>query len=188
MLNTFEEVPVIRQQKNQDFSFRDQKSRDARIRAAWLAIPSSLHSRPEPRGPWDQAARTDCPYSPWERMIDPMRSALRAAVRTRDPQKVKAVAIRIEAFFEELHADVIAVIPLREEASMLRVAIEETEAQGRADIHVQELIGSPVLSVDVLEKAEQSLARHESAIRRFRTIVGSLLRNGVVPVPMRIHR
>lgn len=159
-----------------------QKSRDARLRAAWLAIPSPLKSRPEPRSPWDSAAREECPTSPWDRTVDPCRSALRAAVRTGDRDMIAAVRTNIELYLELLKAEILAVAPSDDVTPLVRVSIEETTAQASADCAVQEVLAAllpdgsapPVL----LEHAERKCADHESKLRRCRTMLGTLLRNG----------
>jgi hypothetical protein len=163
-----------------DSSPQEQRSRDKRLRSAWLAIPDPLRSRPEPRGAWDSAARADCPTSPWEKTIDPLRAALRAAIRTGDAQKVKAVTIRIELFMEAMKADVLAVNPLRDEANILRVAIEETEAQAGGDCAIQEVLADLLpdgrVAPHLLENAEQKLTVHMGALERCRALVSSMLR------------
>lgn len=169
-----------------------QKSRDARLRAAWLAIPSALHSRPEPRSAWDSAARETCPTSPWDRTVDPCRSALRAALRTGDSRKIASVRASIEAYLELMKAEIISLAPSDDEFSILRVAIEETKAQAGGDCAVQEVLAALLpdgtAPRPLLENAEQKLTAHESALRRCRTMLGSILRNGAPPQRMRVAR
>ena len=97
----------------------------------------------------------------------------------------------IETYVELLKAEILSVAPSSDERSILRVAIEETEAQAGGDCAVQEVLAAllpdgsapPVL----LENAEKKLAVHEGALRRCRTMLGSLLRNGTPP-QMRVAR
>lgn len=131
---------TTRNQKIRRFLFGEQKSSDDRIRSVWNAIPSPLKCVPEPRGPWDNAKRQGSTYSPWRFVFLPIRTVVRAALATGNRDLVEKVARRVHDFFVALEAECLAGVENSDEATILRIAQEETRDQYQCDTTINEIL------------------------------------------------
>ena len=123
------------------FSPEAEKRRDALLRTAWLNIVAAFACRPFPRSAWDEAATGD--YTPWKKIVTPIRGAVYAAVKSGDREKIKATTDAARAFLREIEADFLSLVPAESEASVASLALEETEAEGAANVCELALVGSP---------------------------------------------
>lgn len=171
----------IRNQKDSGILCPDEKSEDNRIRSAWVAITSPLKCVPEPRGPWDNA-KSSPRYTPWRFILIPIKGVARAAAVSGDRERMERVARRVHDFFCALEAECLSPIPRSDEATILKIALEETHEQASEDSAVQELLADiqPYKTPDPVtcEKAETAINRHIAALQRLGNRVGSFLRSG----------
>jgi hypothetical protein len=144
---------AFRQQKIGRDSHGEMKSREGRLRAAFLGICHPLKSRPNPRGPWDGAARDENPTTPWEAIQYNVRNAVSAAVATRNPHVIKEVRIRVEHFYATLQADALAPIP-RDGGCVLELVQDATRESAEAQVAVQRLLSEmPSPTMPSIEEA-----------------------------------
>lgn len=123
------------------FSLENERRRDALLRTAWLNIVAAFACRPYPRSAWDEAATGD--YTPWKRIVTPIRCAVYAAVKTGDKKKIRETTDAAVQFLREIEADFLSLVPAEAEESLVQVALEETEAEGSANVCELALVGSP---------------------------------------------
>lgn len=125
--------------------------RDRTLRGAFLAITGALVARP--CSTFDNAARDTCPVTPWATLQKAARAASAAAARDGRPIVVATTRARINELYDRLRADALAQLPPESELCVVQAALEETVAQGPADIAGVELLAKPTCRTKLLDFA-----------------------------------
>lgn len=140
---------------------REARRRDAILRAAWMRIVASFKCRPDPRGPWDEAATGD--VTPWRQVIEPVRNAIASAVFNGNPVQIRETVDAACAFCDELKADFRSMVSTVEEESVVPLAMDETHLEGPANEAEMAVVKNPD-DPCVAESAILPLERHGEAI------------------------
>lgn len=163
-------------------SYQEQKSRDARLRGACLAMCSLLRSRPNPRGKWDSVARKECPTAPWEPTQELTRSAMSAAVATGSPHLIAETRKKIEAFYAQLTLDALAVIPEAGAVGVLHLCQRFTIESAESNAALQQVIAEGnAPAMPAIEAAIKETSEAEGAAGRCLTLLNSILHRNARP-------
>jgi hypothetical protein len=130
---------------------RNQQFRDRTIRSAFLGITGALPARPIAM--FDNAGRETCPVTPWRKLQEAARAASAEATRIGRPIVVATTRQRITELYELLLADALAPLPQESEVTLVQAAIEETAAQGPADVAVLAVVAKPTCREKLLTLA-----------------------------------
>lgn len=133
---------------------------DALIREAFLRIVSAFKRRPG--SAWNRAA--DGTEARWNKLMNPIRSAVDETVREGNPIKIVKTLEACDEFFDALKADIHAHVPNGEEESIIALAIREAEASSEAKVETLRLVAHP--SPSEASRAIEPLAREESTLVR----------------------
>jgi hypothetical protein len=137
---------------------RTERRCDALIRDAFLRIVSAFKRRPG--SAWNRAA--DGTETRWNKLMNPIRSAVDDAVREGNPIKVVKTLEASDEFFDALKADIHARVPNSEEESVVALAIREAETSGEAKVETMRLVAHP--SPSEAERAIEPLTHEKSAL------------------------
>lgn len=140
---------------------RAEQIRDRFIRPAFLQVPGALRARPAgSRVTFDNAGRAHSASTPWRVVQDAVRGAASAAAKDGRPVVIAETRARIKSFYATLEADALSLLPPEGDLCVVQAAIEETTAQGPADVAVAEVLAKPTCRTRLLDFAQK--ARHHA--------------------------